>query len=244
MTVVVSTPLGTYTALDIIKRAMRLAGVYSIGEEPSSDETDSGLMALNGMIGTWANEALMIYSYTREQIPLVASTSVYTIGETGTVVTTRPMEVFDSCYIIYQNISYPCPMMTVEQFNSIPFKMQTAQFPWTFYYEDEYPDGRLRVYPTPLEDSTFVMTSKKQLSGFSSLTDAVTLPPGYFDALCFNMAVYWGPEFDGVSIPPQVVQQAMNTKRGIKRTNTKELTMKLPAAVLPQNGYVNWRTGA
>lgn len=240
----VSSTLAPRTALDILKRAMRLAGVYSIGEEPSADETDAGLMALNGMIGTWANESLLIYAHTLDSIPLVASTSLYTLGDSGTFVTARPIEALDMSYVVYQGISYPCPMMTIEQYNSIPFKTQTAQFPWAFWYEDTYPNGSLTVYPTPDANSTLVFTSKKELSSFPSLTDEVTLPPGYFDALCFNMAVFWGPEFDGVSIPPQVVQQAVNTKRLIKRTNTKPLTMKLPAAVLPQNGYVNWRTGA
>lgn len=232
------------TALDVIKRAMRLAGVYSIGEEPSADETDSGLQALNGMIGTWANESLLIYAHTQDSIPLVASTGLYTLGPSGTFVTTRPIEALDMSYVVYQSISYPCPMMTIEQYNSIPFKAQTAQFPWALWYEDTYPNGSLTVYPTPDASSTLVFTSKKELSSFADLTTDVTLPPGYFDALCFNMAVFWGPEFDGVSIPAQVVLQATNTKRLIKRTNTKPLTMKLPAAVLPQNGYVNWRTGA
>lgn len=244
MTIVVTTPLGTYAALDILKRAMRLAGVYSIGEEPSADETASGLMALNGMIGTWANESLMIYAHTVDTVPLVTNTSLYTLGETGTVVTTRPMEALDMSYVVYQGISYPCPMMTIEQYNSIPFKAQTAQFPWMLWYEDTFPNGNLTVYPTPADASTLKFASKKQLAGFSSLTDAVALPPGYFDALCFNMAVYWCPEFDGTNIPPQVMQQAINTKRLIKRTNTDPLTMRLPAAVLPQNGWVNWRTGA
>jgi hypothetical protein len=244
MTIVVSTPLGTYTALDILKRAMRLAGVYSIGEEPSADETASGLMALNGLIGTWANESLMIYAHTRDSIPLVAGTSLYTLGETGTVVTTRPIEALDMSYVLYQNISYYCPLMTIEQYNSIQFKAQTQQFPGALWYEDTYPNGSLTVYPTPSDASTLVFASKKQLSGFSSFTDAVALPPGYFDALCFNMAVFWCPEFDGVSIPTSVERQAVNTKRLIKRTNTKPLTMRLPAAVLPENGYVDWRTGA
>ena len=244
MTIVVTTPLGTNTALDIIRRAMRLAGVYSIGEEPSADETAAGLMALNGMIGTWANETLMIYAHTIDTVPLVAGTALYTLGETGTVVTTRPIQALDMSYVVYQNISYTVPLMTIEQYNSIPFKAQTAQFPWCLWYEDTYPNGSLTVYPTPLESSTLNFTSKKQLAGFTSLTDAVSLPPGYFDALCFNMAVYWGPEFDGVSIPPQLLQQAINTKRPIKRTTTDRLPMAVPAAGLPQNGYVNWRTGA
>jgi len=244
MPVIVSPFPTVRSALDIIKRAMRLAGVYSIGEEPSPEETDAGLMALNGMIGIWANETLMIYAHTRDSIPLVAGTNLYTLGDTGTFVTTRPTEALDTSYVVYQGISYPVPMLTIEQYNSIPFKAQTAQFPWTLWYEDTYPNGSLTVYPTPVDSSTLVFTSKKELSEFTNLTDQVALPPGYFDALCFNMAVYWGPEFDGASIPPQVMQQAINTKRLIKRTNTKPLTQRLPYAVLPQNGYVNWRTGA
>lgn len=232
------------TALDVITRAMRLAGVYSIGEDPSADETTSGLQALNGMIGTWANESLMIYAHTQDSIPLVASTSLYTLGATGTFVTTRPMEALDMSYVVYQGVSYPCPMLTIDQYNSIPFKAQTAQFPWSLWYEDTFPNGSLTVYPTPAGSSTLVFTSKKQLTSFAALTTDENLPPGYFDALSFNLALYWAPEFDGASVPPQVAQQAINTKRLIKRTNTKPLTMRLPAAVLPQNGYVNWRTGA
>jgi hypothetical protein len=244
MPVVISPAPTSVTALSIIKRAMRLAGVYSIGEEPSADETDAGILALNGMIETWANETLMIYAHTLDAIPMVANTGLYTLGPTGTVATVRPIEALDMSYVSYQGISYPCPLMTIEQYNSIPFKAMTAQFPWTLWYEDQYPSGELTVYPTPLDTSTLNFWSKKQLTGFTALTDEVSLPPGYFDALCFNMAVYWGPEFDGTQIPPQVMQQAINTKRLIKRMNTKPLTLRLPAAVLPQNGYVNWRTGA
>ena len=88
------------TALDVIKRAMRLAGVYSIGEEPSADETASGLMALNGMIGTWANETLMIYAHTIDAVPLVANTALYTLGDTGAVVTTRPQQALEMSSVV------------------------------------------------------------------------------------------------------------------------------------------------
>lgn len=231
------------TALDIIKRAMRLAGVYSIGEEPSADETQSGLQALNGMIELWANDSLLIYVHTADNIPLVASTGLYTLGPSGTVVTTRPIQALDTSYVIYQNVSYPCPALTLEQYNTIPYKLQTSEFPWALWYEDTFPNGSVTVYPTPSAASTLVFWSKKQLAGFTALTTDVTLPPGYFDALCFNLAVNWGPEFDGVSIPESVIRNAQGSKRLLRRTNTKPLPMMLPGAVLPQRGYVNWRTG-
>jgi hypothetical protein len=232
------------TALDIIKRSMRLAGVYSLGEEPSAEETTAGLTALNSMIETWANSSLLIYSQTLDAIPMVAGTSVYTLGPAGTFVTTRPMEVLNTSYVVYQTVSYPAPLMTLEEYNTIAFKAQTAEFPWQIWYEANYPAGTLTVYPTPSQASTLNLWSLKPLTGFTNLTDTVDLPPGYYDALCFNMAVVFGPEFDGSSIPPSVVQNAANFKRGLKRTNYRPLIMPLPSAVLPVNGWVNWRDGA
>jgi len=236
--------MATYTALDVIKRAMRLAGVYSIGEEPSAEETTSGFQALNGMIESWANESLMIYVHTSDSIPLVATTGAYTLGASGTLVTTRPIEALDTSYVVYQNVSYPCPALSIDQYNAIPYKLQTSEFPWSLWYEDTYPNATITVYPTPSASSTLVFWSKKQLSQFTALTDVITFPPGYFDALCFNMATFWGPEFDGVTIPKQVIMQAQNLKRMIKRTNTKSLPMAMPTAVLTGNRYVNWRAGA
>jgi hypothetical protein len=232
------------TALDIIKRSMRLAGVYSLGEEPSAEETTAGLAALNSMIETWANSSLLIYSQTLDAIPLVANTSVYTLGPAGTFVTTRPIEVLNTSYVVYQTVSYPAPLMTLEEYNSIPFKTQTAEFPWQIWYEPDYPAGTLTVYPTPSQASTLNLWSLKPLTGFTNLTDTVDLPPGYYDALCFNMAVVFGPEFDGSSIPDSVIRNAANFKRGLKRTNYRPLVMPLPTAVLPVNGWVNWRDGA
>ena len=233
----------TYTALDILKRAMRLAGVYSLGEEPTADESASGLMALNAMIESMANESLLIYVHTADSSPLVAATSLYTLGASGTVVTTRPIQALDTSYIVYQNVSYPCALLTLEQYNAIPYKTQTSEFPFSLWYEDTYPNASITVYPTPTASSTLVFWSKKQLSGFATLTDVVTLPTGYFDLLCYNMAVYWAPEFDGAEVPRAVILQASNLKRTIKRTNTKPPTLLLPASIIGRH-YVNWREGA
>jgi hypothetical protein len=45
------------TAQDLINAALRLDGVLAAGETPSSDESQTGLDALNRMVGCW-NDAL------------------------------------------------------------------------------------------------------------------------------------------------------------------------------------------
>jgi hypothetical protein len=232
------------TAISLIKRAMRLAGVYSLGDEPSPEEAQAGLEALNTMIDGWANESLMIYAQSVDVIPIVSPIAVYTLGPTGTVVTTRPMSMIDSSYVIYQGISYPVPLLALDQYNMIAYKTQGDSFPYCMWAEMDYPNVTLTVYPVPSDASVLYAWSLKQLPGFASLTTEALFPPGYADALAFNLAVNFGPEFDGADIPVTVQKSAINSKRIIKRTNTRALPMRLPSAVLPNTGWVNWRTGA
>ena len=95
------------TALDVIKRSMRLLGVYAIGEEPSSSETTDALSVLNSMMGSWANDSLAIYAKTLDSITLSYNVASYTVGPSGSTITTRPTEVSSASYIDYQNVSYP-----------------------------------------------------------------------------------------------------------------------------------------
>jgi hypothetical protein len=95
------------TALDIIKRAMRLDRVYGIGETPSADEAQACLDALNSMLDLWATQRLYVYVNVTDVISLAASTASFTIGPTGTTVSVRPVKVLDSSYITYQSVSYP-----------------------------------------------------------------------------------------------------------------------------------------
>jgi hypothetical protein len=235
--------LATVTALSIIKRAMRMCGAYSLGEEPSADEVETGLGALNGLIGSLSNSPLQIFAQTTDIIPMVANTSVYTVGLSGTVVTARPVSVVDACYVVYQSVSYPCPLMSQEQYDQIIYKPQTQEYPIALWYRADYPDGTLTVYPTPTASSSLYFVSNKVIAEFSSGAQEVQTPPGYYDMLSSNLAVNWGPEF-GASVPDTIVRMAASTKRAIGKTNTRVPSMNLPSVVLPQRGYVNWRTGA
>lgn len=231
------------TAIELISRAMRLAGVYALGETPTPAETAAGLTALNGLISSLANESLMIYEEVVDAIPITPGPGIITVGPSGSFVTARPIELLLSSYVVYQGVTYMCPPITIDQYNTITFKAQTAPFPWVLWWESNYPDGTLTVYPQPSDNSILYLPSKKPLTGFATPATSVALPPGYDEMLAFNLAINLGPEFTA-DIPQSVYARAANTKRVIKRTNAKPLVMALPNAVLPTNGWVNWRTGA
>ena len=68
------------------------------------------------------------------------------------------------------------------------------------------------------------------------MTDEVNLPPGYDDALAYNLAVRVGPEYERPA-PPDVKTTAIMSKKLLKRTNFEPLTLGFPSEVLPQRQF-------
>ncbi len=227
------------TALDLIKRAMRIAQVYQIGEEPSADEAADCLTALNAMLSSWSNEKLMIPVSIIETLQMVAAQSVYTIGPTGDLVTTRPMSLGDGSYITYQDITYPLEIIDATQYSSIPYKAQTSIIPVYAWFSPTYQNSELTIWPVPTSaDVDLVLEMWCALTSFATLSTVVSLPPGYEDTIAYNLAVRIAPEFNA-SISPVAVSMANSTKRSIKRQNTRVPVLTVPFEVL--GGGLWWR---
>lgn len=228
------------TALDLIKRAHRLIGVYSIGETPSADECADSLMALNAMVDSWANEKLMIPVATLDSITLTPSQASYTIGPTGTVVSGRPISVDGSSYLEWLGVSYPLSVLTLQEYNAIRLKSLNTTLPCALWYKPDYPNGTLTLFPVPTVPMTLKLWSWKPLSSFT-LTGDISLPPGYEKALAYNLAVELAPENE-VQVPMAVARQAATSKKLIKRTNLEvpQLALEIP---LSTGGRFNIYTG-
>lgn len=231
----------TRTVIDIIKRAYRLIGVYSIGETPTADEAVDGQAALNAMLDEWAAEGLMTYAKSLDTINLVANTSVYTLGATGTIVTVRPNEIDQSSYIEYLGVSYPMSIATLDDYNSITLKGTTSTMPFLLWYKEDYPNGTLTVFPTPILPLTLKLWSIKPVSSFNNLTDLVSFPPAYENAITYNLACILAVEF-GMPIPNLMVKYAALAKKKIKRQNYEPVIMDFRSDI-PQHGVFNMSIG-
>jgi hypothetical protein len=228
------------TALDIIKRSMRLLGVYSIGETPSADEVADSLRALNAMLDSWANENLFVFAKTLDVVPLVANDGVYTIGPSGDVITTRPVEVSEASYIDYLGVSYPLRIDTLGDFNSIPIKSLIAGIPTEMYVLPGLPNITLNLWPIPNATMTLNLWSNKLIQSFASASDSLTLPPRYERMLGFCLAEEMADEFDVVP-SANVIKKATQARKVIKRTNTEVPRLRMPYGVPVGRGYLNYR---
>jgi hypothetical protein len=217
---------------------MRLLGVYSIGETPSADESAEALFALNAMVESWSNENLFIYAKTLNVINFSAGVVSHTVGPSGQTITERPVEVLEASHIQFEGVDYPLSIFTLTDYEKIPTKT-TQGIPTILHVLPNMPNIRVQLWPVPSATMTLNLWSNKALQSFASLTDVVTLPPGYERALTYCLAQEIGPEFDA-PVSPDITKKAMQARKVIKRTNTEVPRLSMPYGI-PMDGFVNYR---
>lgn len=226
------------TALDLIKRSLRMLGVYSTGEDPSAEESADALAALNALLGSVSNGG-MVSAKTLDAISLAATVASITVGPSGTVVTDRPVRVRPESYIVLSGVSYPLEVFTLQQYNSVSVKADSG-IPAGIYVQPDMPNVTITLWPVPSQAMTLNLWSDKLLTSFPALTTVLTLPPGYENAFPSMLAVELAPEYE-VPVPDAVAKAAARGRRVLKRTNLQVPTLSLDC---PGIGYVaDWRTG-
>ena len=83
----------TTTVRELVTGALRLINVVQANETPTDDDMDVALSAFRGLIDSWSNGSLMIYSINPYNFPIIAGKHEYTLGIggfVGTVTITNP----------------------------------------------------------------------------------------------------------------------------------------------------------
>jgi hypothetical protein len=225
MSIVVTPTLAT-TAHKVIKRAMRLIGVTSAGETLSPDESADGLAALNSMLDSWSAEKIMLFAF--ETVSYAPTSESFTIGPSGDKVTARPIKIL-SAYMRESGIDTPVDVVERQVYESIAQKDSEGLIR-AIYYKPDYPNGVVYCWPVATSGQTLYLSCQQPLSSFSSLTETLCLPPGYEDALTFNLAVYYAPEFEREA-SPTVKARAVNCLRALRRVNLEIAPLGMPPGI-------------
>jgi hypothetical protein len=212
------------TCQDLCDRAGRLL----FGKNLTTTESADAFIAVNAMLGSWNNERLMCYAVRDESLTLTGATT-YTIGPSGNLNTTRPVEIIDA-YVLSGTARVPVRVLTAAQWDALPDPSATGDFPAVIYYQPSMPTGTL--YSTPLGSSgPLHLITRTPLTAFAALTDTVSLPPGWEDAIAYNLAIRLAPEFQ-IPVRPDVLGIARDTKAAIKTVNSESLTVPSELAAL------------
>ena len=213
------------TAQSIITDAFQKLTLHAVGENPTAAESALGLQVLNDMLDSWSNEKLACFASLDQAITLAVGVQRYPLGPGSIYSTSRPLAIAEGPGAAYcidpSNQTYSVDVRSQEEWNLISFLATTGNYPTDIFYDPQFPQGILNVFPIPNTTGyTLHIMSRLQLTDFATLATAVSLPPGYLIALKNNLAVNLAPYFS-VKPSDDIKDAAKETKAIIKRTNNK-----------------------
>lgn len=227
------------TANDIIKRSMQALGILGRTESPGAGESNDGLIAFNAMLDSWSNgEDLMSYVVLERSAPLSVNTASYTIGTGGTINVARPADIKQAYIRDAIGNNFLLEILPRDKWNQIGNRSSTitSQIPETLFYDPQYPLGVINIFPTPLLAYTLFFDSTQDQVDFSSLTQALAMPPGYERAYVLNLAL----ELMAAGFPcmlddkalMRLINNAADAKANVKRVNIKEVIADYDSAIV------------
>lgn len=240
------------SATTLVYGALRLCngGLARPGRTASPEELADGLLRLNDLVDAWGVERLTMYQLLRTLKTLASGTPTYTIGAGGSINMVRPDRI-DYARLIIDTSASPVTEIDVaiwtdQQWAAISQKTLTNPLPHGIYYDRGWTAGLglISIWPIPNVGTTqLVLYTKQALTAFADLTTVYTFPPGYAEALRYNLALRLAPEFGGVR-DTGTVQLAKDALGKIKRANIQAVQVGVDSALLsPRDGMWNWYTG-
>lgn len=227
------------TAEDMIVTALNKLRIYAPGEQILNADKARGLAALNTMLDSWSNESLSCYAYLTQSHALTPGKQTYTIGPGGDFNMTRPLRIIESpgsVYITDNNGNrYGVRLVVgVPQWGILGnvSNIVTSNFPDTLYYDSQFPLGVMNFFPYPSSSYVATWLSYLQLTDFSALSGAVSLPPGYQKAIEDNLSIELEPFFPQAQLTQAIIAQAGVSKANIKRTNARQMIAYYDAAIV------------
>lgn len=234
----------TITASTLIGAALRKVSSYTPGQGIDGNELTDCLAELNRMLDSWSNDGFLAPFRTLESFAMVVGQASYTIGSGANFSTTRPDNIMSAFVRDSNNQDYYVTTdLTRDEYDAIPLKT-TQGLPSTIYYDKQYANGVIYVYPTAQLAYTIYLDSEKPLTQISSSGTTISLPPGYYDAIVWNLAERLGPDYGMSPVPPEVSQHAAQSLALIRRANNKPAVSNFdPLLSVTPTGYVrntNW----
>lgn len=182
---------------------------------------------LNSMIDAWGLRELTKYMLLRTATTLVSGTASYTIGVGGTINIARPTEIRQAGLILDTGAATPVEMPIDVLFDDAyarwPEKTYQSSYAQAIWYDHNWAAGLGRIYPLPIPNvgtTQLVIYTPVAIAQFADRTTTYTFPPGYEEALEYNLAVRLATPF-GREIPDFVAHMARVSLAVLKRGNLR-----------------------
>lgn len=173
---------------DLITFALRVSGINGVGQTPSAEDSNTGLQLLHDLLAEWQRKRWLVPSEIDMALVSTGAQS-YTVGPS------RPDKLL-AAYVRLINSPSPTqvdiPLAIIgsrEDYSAITVK-NLSTFPAAVFYDSAWPTANVYVWPIPpagLYEIHLIFVAPLPI--YSTLTDALDLPPEYTAALCWSLAV-------------------------------------------------------
>lgn len=181
-------------------RALRLSGYIMAGTGPESDVLDDCLSECNSMLDGWNALQNAQYFYDDRYFVINVSQQSYTLGPTGTFntdingapLTYRPQRIISANLVLLANVAQPTRIpiriIPVQEFSGIPVIAVPSQVTIEMYVQTTRDNVTLWMYPFPQTGNQIEFFMWPGFPRFSSLDSVFNGPPGWEDAIVYNLA--------------------------------------------------------
>ncbi len=230
------------TVRELIRQTLRTIGAVGIGVQVSADEANEALIVLRRMLGWLQTQRLALFWIPRATYTLVSGQASYTVGPGGDFDQLRPIWLERVSIITNNNpvqpLELPIEIFTPQRWQGIGVKSVTSTLPEGVYWDKAFATGTrwstMTFWPIPTGSLLQVILAYAEpLTSLTLLDSNVEFPPGYDEALVYNLAkrlaIEWGRPVD-----PEINGMAASSLADIKRVNI-ELVELIGDPALAQN---------
>lgn len=235
-----------YTALQLITDSMRDVGAIAINEALEASEVAVGLTSLNGMLGLWGVDGLMVRATILENFPLVTGISSYTIGVAGVFATAtgKPYKIINAYVRDTYNQDTPLDIISKDEYDALWDKIVSGGRPEVLCY-DPGPSqqaaqlGTIFLNPPPDMAYQLYIDEDKALTEIPLPATTVTFEPVYYEGLRYNLdkrlwIIYHD---DGKPVRPDIVTLARQGKKALETLNAKNVLSRTDLPGVKQGRY-------
>ena len=193
------------TPRTLIAAALRKIGIVT---DDASIEQDA-FADMKRMLEVWSTKQILVPASAEDNFALAIGTSTYTMGTAGTASTVRAKKIVNAFVRDSGNYDHPVEIISENQYNAITDKTTRGR-PYLLFYDPKYAVGVINLYYTPDAAETMYIESLQLLQDLDAVTDTVTLPGDYEEAIIYNLAIRLTPEHE-VQIPIEVAALAASS---------------------------------
>lgn len=230
------------TARELCTDILTYLQVYAPNETPEASDMNIVLRAINRFLESWVVDEYLPYTVIDQEFNLISGQLEYTIGipedETpADFEARRPTEILRS-WVRLNGVDYQVEVINNEQYNSISMKAIETTFPEFLYYSPDYPLGTIKIWPVPTQAMVINLTTPGIFSTGLVLADAISMPPGYVQALLWNGIAEVAPAFSKETTA-EIRKRANDSKAVLKRLNNQDLLMKFDTDLIKSGRRYN-----